>query len=91
MKACGATAPGGRPPSASGSQFSKSTIDGFVTCVRQHGYNLPQPNLSGKGPVFAPSIERKPTFQAASKACQSKLVPAGGGAAPADGTSPPGA
>jgi hypothetical protein len=43
--------------------------------VRQHGYNLPSPNLSGKGAVFPSTIRSNPAFQAASRACQSLLFP----------------
>ncbi len=46
-----------------------------MTCVRQHGYNLPSPNFSGKGPVFPANIRSNAKFQAASRACQSLLVP----------------
>ena len=46
-----------------------------MTCVRQHGYNLPNPNFSGKGPVFPANIQNNAKFQAASRACQSLLVP----------------
>ena len=44
--------------------------------MRQHGYNLPNPNFSGKGSVFPSNIRTNPKFLAASKACQSILIPA---------------
>jgi len=49
----------------------------FVACVRQHGYNLPAPNTSGRGPVFDTSRvnRRDPKFIRASQACQSLLTP----------------
>lgn len=53
-------------------------ITKFVTCVRQHGYKLPEPNFSGKGPVFPPRIQSNSKFLAASRACQSLLRPPGG-------------
>ena len=53
-------------------------IDNFVKCVRQHGYELPTPNLTGSGPVFPRSIEAKAKFQTASRACASLLAPRGG-------------
>jgi hypothetical protein len=54
---------------------SQQTIQKYVTCVRQHGFNLPNPNFSGKGPVFPTNIRTNAKFQAASRACQSLLVP----------------
>jgi hypothetical protein len=56
-------------------RLSRTAINNYVTCVRQHGYHLPNPNLSGRGPVFPPSIRSNPKFQSASRACQSLLVP----------------
>jgi hypothetical protein len=55
-------------------RLSRAAITKYVTCVRQHGYNLPDPNLSGKGPVFPSNIRRNAKFQAASRACQSLLA-----------------
>ena len=82
LKACGANFPagGGRPG------FSRQRIQQYVTCVRQHGYNLPNPNFSRKGPVFPSNIRSNAKFQTASKACQSLLAagppaPGGGGGA----------
>jgi hypothetical protein len=76
LKACGATfRAGGRSPG-----FGRQTIQKYVTCVRQHGYKLPNPNLSGTGPVFPSSIRTNAKFQAASKACQSLLAPTAGNA-----------
>jgi hypothetical protein len=57
-------------------RLSRTNITKYVTCVRQHGYNLPNPNFSGKGPVFPANIQNNAKFQAASRACQSLLVPA---------------
>jgi hypothetical protein len=56
-------------------QLSRTAITKYVTCVRQHGYNLPNPNLSGKGPVFPSNIRTNAKFQAASRPCQSLLAP----------------
>jgi hypothetical protein len=58
-----------------------------VACVKQHGYNLPAPNFSGKGPVFPASISKNAKFQAAAKSCQADLRPAG---APGPGGPPAG-
>ena len=62
-------------------RLSRTNITKYVTCVRQHGYNLPNPNFSGKGPVFPANIQNNAKFQAASRACQSLLVPARPGGA----------
>jgi hypothetical protein len=56
-------------------RVSRQAITNYVMCVRQHGYNLPNPNFSGKGPVFPASIRSDPKFQSASRACQSILAP----------------
>jgi hypothetical protein len=56
-------------------RLSRTNITKYVTCVRQHGYNLPNPNFSGKGPIFPANIRSNAKFQAASRACQSLLVP----------------
>jgi hypothetical protein len=74
LRACGANFPAGRRPGG----FNRQAIQKFVTCVRQHGYNLPAPNFSGKGGVFPANIRTNKKFQSASKACQSLLVPRGG-------------
>ena len=75
LKACGAKFPA-RPGSAG---FSHQAIQKYVTCVRQHGYNLPSANFSGRGSVFPSSVRSNPKFKAASRACQSLLTPKGGG------------
>ena len=56
-------------------RLSRTNITKYVTCVRQHGYNLPNPNFSGKGPIFPANIQSNKKFQTASRACQSLLVP----------------
>jgi hypothetical protein len=56
-------------------RLSRAAITKYVTCVREHGYNLPNPNFSGKGPVFPSNIRANAKFQAASRACQSLLAP----------------
>jgi hypothetical protein len=67
-------------------RLSHTVIAKYVACVRQHGYNLPNPNFSGKGPVFPANIRSNAKFQAASRACQNLLVPPRG-SAPPGGTS----
>lgn len=58
----------------------KAALTKFVACVRQNGYNLPNPNTSGNGPVFDPTkVNRNdPKFLAAATKCQS-LLPFGRG------------
>lgn len=79
FKACGANfgfrGGGGR----FAGRLSHTVITKYVACVRQHGYNLPTPNFSGKGSIFPANIRTNAKFQAASRACQSILVPPGGG------------
>lgn len=73
LKACG----GGNFRGGAGGRFrlNRTNLNKYVSCVRSHGYNLPNPNFSGKGPVFPASIRTNKKFLAASKACQSLLVP----------------
>jgi hypothetical protein len=82
FKACGADfRAGGRRRGF----FNRQNIQKYVTCVRQHGYNLPNPNFSGSGPVFPANIRTNEKFQSASKACQSLLAAPGGGAGAGSG------
>ncbi len=69
IQACGGSRFGG------GGRFrpQRANLTKYVSCVRSHGYNLPNPNLSGKGPVFPASIRTDPKFLTASRACQSLL------------------
>jgi hypothetical protein len=80
LQACG----GGRFPLR---RFTpnKAAVTKFVACVNKHGYNLPAPNFSGKGPIFPATIERNKKFQTAARACASDLRPAGAGPAGASG------
>jgi hypothetical protein len=70
--------PGG--PQANSAQF-KEQIEEYVACVRRQGYDLPEPNFSGEGPVFSESEvdQSDPKFKEASEACQSRLSPARNG------------
>ena len=76
FQACGAKFGFGAGGRGFRGRLSHTAITKYVTCVRQHGYNLPNPNFSGKGPVFPANIQNNAKFQAASRACQSLLVPA---------------
>jgi hypothetical protein len=68
--------PGSQP--TGGGRFSPTALTKFSACVKQHGYTLPKPDTSGKGPVFPRSIESSATFQKAARACSADLRPAGG-------------
>lgn len=87
FKACGAQFGFGRGGGAFGGRLSHTAITSFVTCVNQHGYKLPAPNFSGKGPIFPRSIETNAKFQAAAKSCQHLLIPARPGGGSGGGTS----
>jgi hypothetical protein len=79
FKACGAQFGGaGRFRGRGRFQLSHAKVTQFVACVRKHGYNLPSPNFSGKGPVFPANIRTNKKFLTASKACASILAPPGG-------------
>ena len=65
--------PGG--PSTNSAAF-KEQIKEYAACVRENGYDLPEPNLSGEGPVFSESEvdQSDPKFkEAANEKCQSRL------------------
>ena len=83
FKACGANFPAGGRRGG----FNRQNIQKYVTCVRQHGYNLPEPNFSGNGPVFPANIRTNKKFQSASKACQSLLAPPQGAGGAGGGSS----
>jgi hypothetical protein len=70
--------------------LNHAAVTKFAACVKQHGYNLPAPNFSGKGPIFPANIARHKQFQAAAKACASDLRPPGPRAAGAGGAPPGG-
>jgi hypothetical protein len=55
----------------------RDSVNRYVACVKQNGYDLPAPNLSGNGPIFDPSKVNRddPRFQAASQKCQQFLQP----------------
>jgi hypothetical protein len=86
FQACGIQSPSpqtaGGGPNVDSSAFRQS-VTGYVACIRQNGYDMPDPNLSGKGPVFDESKVNRddPKFQSASQKCQQLLQP------PAQGTS----
>jgi len=78
LKACGANF-GAR--SRRFRTLARPNIAKYVTCVRQHGYNLPAPNFSGKGPIFPGNIRTNKKFRAASRLCAILLTRPGAGSA----------
>jgi len=78
---CGGELPQGKPegPPMDSGAFRKS-IKEYVACMGENGVELPEPNLSGEGPVFKESeVDREaPKFKAANEKCQSRLGVPGG-------------
>ncbi len=70
-------------------RLNRTAVTKYVACVRTHGYNLPSPNFSGKGPIFPANIRTNAKFISASKACASLLVPARGASSGSSGGAPP--
>jgi hypothetical protein len=75
FQACGAKFGFGGGGQGFRGRLSHTAITKYVTCVRQHGYNLPNPNFSGKGPIFPANIRTNQKFQSASRSCQNLLAP----------------
>jgi hypothetical protein len=73
--------PRGRFPGA-GNRFNspavKAAYTKFAACMRENGVNLPEPNTSGKGPVFNDKGLKlsSPTFRAAERKCRNALLEA---------------
>jgi hypothetical protein len=83
---------GGKGFAAGGAQrFAK-----FAACMRKNGVNLPQPNTTGKGPIFnTKGIDTtSASFKAADAKCVRELAPSGarpgGQGAPGAGGAQPG-
>jgi hypothetical protein len=78
---CGVELPQGKPegPPMNSGAFRKS-IKEYVACMGENGVELPEPNLSGEGPVFKESeVDREdPKFRPANEKCQSRLGAPGG-------------
>jgi hypothetical protein len=72
--------PGGAPTN---SAAFRTSVKNYVACVRENGYEMPEPNLSGEGPIFSKSEvnQEDPKFKAASKKCESALRQLKGGEA----------
>ena len=71
---CGGNAPRSGFGNRNSAQFKKS-IQAYVSCVRRNGYDLPDPNLSGDGPVFDSGEvgQNDADFEKASQKCQGRL------------------
>ncbi len=91
FKECGVEPPEpgqGKPqggPDTNSAAF-KTQIKEYVACVNESGYELPEPNLSGEGPVFDESEvdPQDPEFKAASEKCQGLLREAAAGESSAE-------
>jgi hypothetical protein len=79
LKKCGG---GFRGPGAGGGQraldsprFHQALV-AFSACLRQNGVNVPEPNTTGKGPVFdTKGIDTKsPQFRQAETKCRAALL-----------------
>jgi hypothetical protein len=90
FKACAADLGGGfgrggvtRPSAgfSASSAADRTAVTNYVACVRKHGYDLPNPNFSGKGPVFSTTQVNRSSakFVAANSACEGLLKFSGGG------------
>lgn len=66
--------PGGKggPPNVSSAAFKKQVKE-YVACVRENGYELAEPNLSGEGAIFEKSESESAAFKKASARCQGLL------------------
>jgi hypothetical protein len=76
-----ATGPKGPPPKTRAAKFSAATqqaLHRFAACMREKGVHMPEPNISGAGPVFDPKQmdTRSPHFGPAFKVCRAQLVAA---------------
>jgi hypothetical protein len=80
LKDCGIQLPERRVQRRAATPGLKESIQTYAACVRRNGYDLPDPNLSGDGPIFDEgAVDRDdPAFAKASKACQDLLRPSGG-------------
>jgi hypothetical protein len=75
LQACGARFGFGRGGQGFRSPAARQRVESYVACVRKNGYNLPNPNFSGNGPIFPANIRSDKKFQAASAKCQNLLLP----------------
>jgi hypothetical protein len=77
---CGVETPGfkggpggeGGAPNMNSAAFKKQ-VDEYAACVREHGYELAEPNFSGEGPIFEKSESESAAFKKASTHCTGLL------------------
>jgi len=77
IKKCGGSAFAGRGPGARlQSPAFKQALTKFAACMRENGVNVPEPNTSGKGPIFdTKGIDTASAqFRAAESKCRSDLL-----------------
>lgn len=87
VKKCGGLPRGGFNRRGSTNPAFRQALAKFATCMRQNGVNVPEPNTSGRGPIFntAGLNASSPKFKAAETKCRSILRSALGGAGGAPG------
>jgi hypothetical protein len=71
--------PTGPPPAHRAERFSPATqqaLAKFADCMRAKGIHMPEPNISGPGPVFDPKQmdTKNPHFAEATTACRTELL-----------------
>jgi hypothetical protein len=66
-------APGGKGGPDVNSAAFKKQVNEYVACVRENGYELAEPNFSGKGPIFDKSESESSEFKKASAKCSDLL------------------
>jgi hypothetical protein len=66
--------PGGEggAPNMNSAAFKKQ-VEKYVACVKEHGYELAEPNFSREGPIFEKAESESAAFKKASAGCQSLL------------------
>ncbi len=80
LKKCGGGFPRGGFAGGGHLQFNspaiKAALAKFASCLRSNGVNVPEPNTSGKGPIFNTKglNTSSATFKAAEAKCRSDLV-----------------
>jgi hypothetical protein len=93
VKKCGGGAfRGSRGPRTNNPGF-RQALTRFAACMRENGVKLPEPNTSGKGPVFnTGGVDTASSqFKAAERKCSPSLRGAFGGGAATGGGAAPGA
>ena len=71
--------PSGPPPKHRAAKFSPATQQAlvkFANCMRAKGIHMPEPNISGPGPVFDPKQMdlKNPHFAAAAASCRAQFL-----------------